>query len=211
MALYLPRLRVQLDPLIAEAKRRARRRRFLVAAAVALAAVGVGTLAQWELSGANASAASFTSGTQCAGPSSYGLQCIDLRGSVRGSGVRVERMQTWNWEVAALTPVKWRMDLQRYGCDPIGQAKWMCSAAKTWHGRARTGVPIVGRRALTPHLVQSRSHRYWPTFAIPHTFRSSANVWLCTELAIYNPVRHRWIYNARGLPDGLRACVSAHA
>jgi hypothetical protein len=209
MALYLPRLRMRLDPLVAEAKRRARRRR-LLGLAVVVAALGMGALAHWELGGASASAATFNSGTQCAGPGSYGLQCIDVRGSVRDSGVRVDNIQTWNWEVAALTPVRWRMDLQRYGCDPIGQAKWMCGPARTWHGRARTGVPIVGRRARTPHLTQSPGRHYWPAFALPHTFRSSANVWLCTELAIYNRTTHRWVYNARGLPDGLRACVSVH-
>jgi hypothetical protein len=128
---------------------------------------------------------------------------------MHSSGLRVEKIQTWNWEVAALTPVTWRMDLERYVCDPIGKKKSACSAAVTWHGRARTGVPIVNRRALTPHLVQSRSHRYWPTFTMPHTFR--ANAWLCTELAIYNTATHTWVYNAAGLPHGLRACVTVHA
>jgi hypothetical protein len=204
MDLYVPRLVIQLDPLIAEAKRRARRRR-LIGVTLVLVVLGVGALGRWELSGANASAATPDSGTQCAGPGTYGVQCIDLS----GSGLRVEKIETWNWAVAALTPVTWRMDLERYLCDPIGKTKSACSAATTWHGRARTDVPIVNRRALTPHLVQSRSHRYWPTFTMPHTF--PANGWLCTELAIYNTAAHRWVYNAAGLPHGLRACVTVHA
>lgn len=201
MVLYPPHLPIQLDPLIAEAKRRARRRR-LLAVMAAVVAVGIGAAGWTEWSSAAASAATAGSGKQCAGPGTYGLQCID----VRGSGPRVDRIQTWNWEVAALSPLRWRMDLERYVCDPIAKQKSACSAASTWHGRARTGVPIVNRRPLTPHLVQSGNHRYWPTFAMPHTFRS--NVWLCTELAVYNTTTHRWVYNAAGLPYGLRACVA---
>jgi hypothetical protein len=206
MSVYLPRHPVQLDPLIAEAKRRARHRRLVVI--VALLALGIGALGRWELSGATASAATTDGGKQCAGPTTYGLQCID----VHGSGLSVDKIQTWNPEAAFQTggtQMMWRMDLERYLCDPIGKTKSMCSAATTWHGRARTGVPIVDRRALTPHLIQSRRHHYWPTFTTPHTFRS--NVWRCTELAFYNSVTHSWVYNAGGVPRGLRACVSVHA
>lgn len=200
MAVYLPRPPVQLDPLVAEAKRRARRRRLTVVAAVALFAVGVGALGRWEWTGVNASAATANSGKQCAADSSYGSACIDILGSER----QVTHVQAWMTEpsIGYLGGLKWRMDLERYACDPIGTTKSKCSAATTWHGRTRNGAE---RRALTPHLVQSRSQRYWPTFTLPHTFR--ANGWVCTELAIYNTA-HRWVYNAGGLPHGLRACVS---
>lgn len=206
MSVYLSRPPLQLDPLIAEAKRRASHRR-LVIVVIALFAVGIGALGQWELSGATGGTTTTNSGKQCAGPSTYGSQCVD----VHGSGLRVDKIQTWNpvaaWETGG-TQMRWRMDLERYLCNPISKTKSTCPAATTWHGRVRTGVPIVDRRALTPHLVQSRRHHYWPTFSTPHTFR--ANVWLCTELAFYNTSTHRWVYNAGGLPRGLRACVSVH-
>ena len=179
MSVYLPRLPLELDPLIAEAKRRASRRRLVIVAIVLLAA-GIAAFGQWELSGATGRATTTDSGKQCAGPNSYGLQCID----VLASGLRVDKIQTWNpvaaWQTGG-TRMRWRMDLERYRCNPIGKTKSMCPAATTWRGRVRTGVPIVDRRALSPHLIQSRRHHYWPTFATPHTF--STSVWLCTEVA----------------------------
>jgi hypothetical protein len=205
MSLYLPRLPLQLDPLIAEAKRRARRRRFIVVAALALVAVGVGALGRWELSGANASAATASSGKQCARSSTYGSQCIDAL----GSGRRVTEIQTWFDDTSMFWPNdKWRIDLERYICDPIGKTKTTCSAASTWHGRVLTGARVVDRQSQPLHLAQSRSNGYWPTFPLPHTFRS--NVWLCTEVAAYNAATHRWVYNAAGLAHGVRACISVH-
>jgi hypothetical protein len=202
MSLYVPRLPIQLDPLIAEAKRRARRRRLTVVAAVALVALGVGALGRWQLTAVNASAATAGSGKQCTANNFYGSACVDVRGRER----QLTHVQAWMTlpSNGYLGGLKWRMDLERYLCDPIGTTKSTCSAATTWHGRTRNGA---WRRPLTPNLVQSRSHRYWPTFALPHAFRT--NVWLCTELAIRNPTRG-WVYNAAGLPQGLRACVSVH-
>jgi hypothetical protein len=207
MISYIPRLPFQLDPLIAEAKRRARRRRFALAVLVVVGA-SAGLLAGWELvgTGANATAATANSGNQCAGPSPYGTQCID----VTGSGRQVSAIKTSYDDTALLWPnTKWRVDLERYVCDPIGKAKSACSAATTWHGRSRVGVRVVDHQAYPPaHLDQSPTHRYWPGFSLPHTFRS--NVWLCTEMAFYNAATHQWVYNAAGLPHGLRACTSIH-
>ena len=202
MGLPLSPLPVQLDPLIAEANRR-RRRRLTVIAACVLFAIGLGLLGRWEFTGANASAATADSGKQCAANNNYGSACIDILRSDR----QLARIQAWMTlpSNGYLAGMKWRMDLERYVCDPIGTTKSTCSAATTWHGRTRNGA---ARRALTPHLVQSRTRQYWPTLALPHTFRT--NVWFCTELAIYNLV-HRWVYNAAGLPNGLRACVPIHA
>jgi hypothetical protein len=58
------------------------------------------------------------------------------------------------------------------------------------------------------HFAQSRSNGFWPTFSLPHTFGS--NVWLCTEVSVWNGSAHKWVYNGGGLAHGLRACVSVH-
>jgi hypothetical protein len=206
MELRVPRLPFQIDPLIAEARMRARRRRFVVAAALFLGAAA-SLVASWEVLSANASAATTSSGKQCAGPSSYGTQCID----VSGSGRHLSKIRTSYSDTALLWPdTKWRVDLERYVCDPISKTKSACWPATTWHGRSRVGVRVVNHRAYPPaHLVQSPEYRYWPTFSLPHTFRS--NGWLCTEVAFYNASTHSWVYNAAGLPHGLRACVAVHA
>jgi len=204
MAMYLPRLPIQVDPLIAEAKRRARRRRLLAVAVGVLAVAALGSFVRWELAGAEASAATAGSGKQCAGPTTYGSQCIE----VRGSGRRVTAIQTWFDNTGLFWPnAKWRIDLERYNCNPIDTTKPTCGTASTWHGKSRTGdIPGPGNSARSAHFAQFRSDRYWPTFSLPHTFRS--NVWLCTEVAAY--ARGRWVYNAAGLPTGLRACAAVH-
>jgi hypothetical protein len=199
MLVYPPRLSIRLHPLIAEAKRRARRRRLAVVTVAVIAAIGVGALGRWELSGTNASAATAGSGKQCAANSSYGSACID----VRADGRRVTHIQAWmagpsNGYLAGL---RWRMDLERYVCDPIGKTKSACPATTTWHGRTRKGA---ARRPLTPHLVQGRTHRYWPAFGLPHTFRT--NSWLCTEIAVHSSA-YGWHYSGGKLPHGVRACV----
>jgi hypothetical protein len=202
---YLPRLPFQLHPLILEAKKRARRRRFVLIVALALVAVSAGALGRWELGGASASAATTSSGKQCARSSTYGSQCVD----VLGSGRRVTEIQTWFDDTGMFWPnERWRVDLERYLCDPIGKGKATCWAMTTWHGRVLTGAEVVGRQTQPLHLAQSRTSGYWPTFDLPHTFRS--NVWLCTEVAAFNAATNRWVYNAAGLPHGLRACVSVH-
>jgi hypothetical protein len=204
MSMYVPRLPLQIDPLIAEAKRRARQRRLALVAVVLCAVVGL--VAGWEGFGTSASAATTSSGTLCAGPTTYGTQCID----VSGRGRRVTGIHTSYSDTALLWPnTKWRVDLERYVCNPVGKTKAACWPATTWHGRTRVGVRVVDRRAYPPaHLTQSRRYRYWPTFSLPHTFRS--NAWLCTEMAFYNASTHSWVYNAKGLPHGLRACASIH-
>jgi hypothetical protein len=157
ISLYVPGLPLQIDPLIAEAKRRARRRRFAVAAAVLLA-TAASLFASWQAVGANATAAPTSSGKQCAGPSSYGTQCVD----VTGSGRHITGIRTGYSDTALLWPnTKWRVDLERYACDPIGKTKSACWAATTWHGRSRVGVRVVNDRAYPPaHLTQSRTYRY---------------------------------------------------
>lgn len=196
MSLYLPQLPVQLDPLIADAKRRRRRRLLTVAAALTVAAIGAGALGRWVASGVNATGTTVNSGKQCAANPTYGSACIETFG-VHG---RVIQIQAWMTEHPYLGGDTWRMDLELYRCDPIGKAKAGCPAATTWHGRTRNGA------AQTAHLRQTRSHQYWPTFALPHTFRTHA--WLCTELAVHPP-NATWRY-ATGLAHGLRACFSIH-
>lgn len=204
MSLSVPQLPLQFDPLIAEAKRRARRRRLAVFAAVLVGVVAVSSFTRWELAGPNASAATTSSGRQCAKSTSYGSQCI----GVVGSGRRVTEIRTLFDDTDMFWPNdRWRIDLERYTCDPIGQTKATCWAATTWHGRVFTGARVVDRRAQPLHLAQSQSH-YWPTFALPHTFRG--DVWLCAEVAVNNVARHEWVYNGAGLAHGLRACVSVH-
>jgi hypothetical protein len=190
---------------MAEAQRRARQRRLALIATVLLGAAAVSSSVRWGLVWPAAEAAAASSGKQCARSNSYGSQCIQ----VFGSGRRVTGIQTWFDDTGMFWPNdKWRIDLERYMCDPIGKAKPACSAATTWHGRVRTGVRVVDGQTRPLHLAQSRSNGYWPTFVLPHTFRS--NVRLCAEVAVYNSARHRWFYNAAGLGDGLRACVSVH-
>jgi hypothetical protein len=205
MSSYAPRPSFELDPLIAEAKRRARYRRLAVIAAVLVGALAVGSFARWELAGSPATAATASSGEQCAKSDTYGSQCIE----VLGSGRRVTEIRTSFDNTTMFWPKKrWRVDLERYVCDPIGNTKATCWAATTWHGRILTGARLVGRSAQPAHLVESRSNGYWPTFAVPHAFRS--NAWLCTEVAVYNSTSRRWVYNAAGLAHGLRACVQVH-
>ncbi|HKU55614.1 MAG TPA: hypothetical protein VJP41_01185 [Gaiellaceae bacterium] len=206
MSLYVPALPLEVDPLIAEARRRARRRRLAGLAAVLAMVVSVGSFGWWELTGANASAATAGSGRQCAGPSTYGSQCI----TVTGSGLRVTAIQTSFDDTSLFWPnTRWRIDLERYVCDPIGRTKAACWPSTIWHGQTRTGVRVAGHR---PHpvtyLARSRNSSYWPAFSLPHAFRS--NVWLCTEVAVYNGPESRWVYNAKGLAHGLRACVAIH-
>jgi hypothetical protein len=203
MSVSVPLLSLQLDPLIAEAKRRARRRRLAVIAVVLLGVVALSSFTRWELAGPNASAATTSSGRQCARSDSYGSQCI----GVVGSGRRITEIQTWFDDTGMFWPShRWRIDLERYTCDPVGKAKATCPAATTWHGRIFTGTRVVARRAQPLHLAQSHSH-YWPRFALPHAFRGDA--WLCAEVAV-NATRHKWVYNGAGLAHGLRACVSVH-
>ena len=204
MSQYVPALPFEIDPLISEAKRRARRRRLAGAAAVLAVALSVGSFGWWELGGANASGATAGSGKQCAGPTTYGSQCI----TVTGSGLRVTAIRTSFDGTSLFWPsTRWRIDLERYVCDPIGRTKATCWPATIWHGKTRSGVHVDGHRPYpVAHLAQLRSSSYWPAFSLPHAFRS--NVWLCTEVAVYNRPESRWVYNAKGLAHGLRACVA---
>ena len=184
---------------------RARFRRPAALASALLGAAAVSSFALWTLAGPTASAASASSGRQCARSSTYGSQCI----AVLGSGRRVTEIETSFDDTGMFWPhERWRIDLERYICDPVGTTKATCSAATTWHGRIRTGALVVAREARPLHLVQSRSDGYWPTFGLPHTFHS--DVRLCTEVSVLNGASHRWVYNAAGLAHGLRACVSIH-
>lgn len=193
---------MSLDLLIAEAKRRARQRR-LVALVALLVVAAVGSFAVWELAGANASARAVGGGNRCAKSSTYGTQCLD----VLGSGRRVTAVRTSFDDTGMFWPdSRWRIDLERYSCNPSGKPKVVCWPAAIWHGRVLTGTPIVDRAAQPLRRAQSRSGGYWPTLSLPQTFRS--NGWLCTETAVYNRTTGRWVYNGAGLPHGLRACVS---
>ena len=195
-----------LDPLIAEARRRARQRRLVAAVAVVLVAACVALPLRAVLTSATASAAVADSGKQCTESTAYGKQCID----VRGSGWSVNGIQTSFDDTTMFWPNdKWRIDLERYDCNPIGKTKSNCWSTAVWHGKARTGdIAGPGNTALGAHFAQSRRNAYWPAFALPHAFRS--NVWLCSEVAVYNRARGRWVYNGAGLSHGLRACVSVH-
>ncbi|MGZ4407790.1 MAG: hypothetical protein ACXVY6_03215 [Gaiellaceae bacterium] len=205
MSSCAPRLPLQLDPLIAEARRRARRRRVLACAVLLLVAAGL-TPGLRAVMSANANAAVASSGRQCTPSTAYGTECID----VRGAGLRVQRIQTSFDNTGMFWPAdKWRIDLERYDCDPVGKTKAACWALATWHGKTRTGAVIGPRNtALSAHSVQSRSRSYWPTFSLPHRFAS--DLWLCTEVAAYNAARRIWVYNGGGLSHGLRSCVSVH-
>jgi hypothetical protein len=196
-----------LDPLIAEAKRRARRRRLLVVAAFLVVIAAGGLPLRGAFARAGASPALASSGVQCTPNTAYGSQCVE----VRGSGLTVAQIRTSFDDTPLLWPnLKWRIDLERYGCDPIGKTKSMCWATATWHGEAREGVPTPGNRYPPDvHFAQSRSGGYWSSFSLPHTFGS--NAWLCAEVAVYNRATGKWVYNGRGLAHGLRACVSVHA
>jgi hypothetical protein len=179
------------------------RSRWVPVIGAVLVALALGSFARWGPAGANASAATASSGKECAKSSSYGSQCIGVRGSER----RVTAIETWFDDTGMFWPSeRWRIELERYSCDPLGEQKATCPATTTWHGRVRTGARVVDRQAQPLHLVQTRSHGYWPTLALPHAFRS--NVWLCAEVAVHNAASHRWVYNAAGLPRGLRACVA---
>jgi hypothetical protein len=199
MSLHVAELPLQVDPLIAEAKRRARRRRLFAVVAFALVVAGA-LFARGAFAHATAGVGVASSGKQCADSSTYGRQCI----AVTGSGRRLTAIRTSFDLTALLYQHRWRIDLERYTCEPIGQPKAKCAAVSTWHGRARDGVRTPGNRY--PDQVRTGS---WPSFALPHTFAS--NGWLCTEVAVYNAAAGKWVYNAAGLPHGLRACAVVHA
>ena len=154
------------------------------------------------LSTGNAKAAVGSSGKQCVGPTPYGSQCIDAR----GSGLTVTQIQTWFDDTGMFWPNhRWRIDLERYACNPLGKTKSACWASVVWHGKTRAGdVPRPRNTALPAHF----GNRYWPTFTLPHRFNS--NGWLCTEVSVFNSAAGRWVYNGAGLSHGLRACVSVH-
>jgi hypothetical protein len=175
-----------------------RRRQRWVIGAVCVGALAASSFGAWV-----ASAATASSGKECARSSTYGSQCLE----VLGSGRRVTEIQTWFDDTGMFWPKqRWRIDLERYSCDPVRTTKAICPATTTWHGRTFTGVRVVHGQAQPLHLAQSWGNGYWTRFALPHTFAS--NVRLCTEVAVYNRTAHRWVYNAAGLPNGLRACVS---
>lgn len=165
----------------------------LAAALLALAAV------------ARPGAAAASSKRDCAPTGTYGSQCV----KVWGSGRQVTQIETWFTGFPdMLDHEKWRVDLERYACNPVRRAKVECPAAATWHGKIQVRRSTDARGRV--QFGQSRTGRYWPTFpTLPHTFRS--NVWLCTELAFYNSSAGKWVYNAAGLVRGLRACISVHA
>jgi hypothetical protein len=207
MFAHVPEAPVQIDPLIAEARRRTRRRRlFELAALVAVAAVA-SSLARGALAHPAAGARAFSSGKQCARSADYGDQCV----VVRGSGRRVTAIQTTFTGTQMLLDNKWRVDVERYNCNPVGHVKAECPAVTVWRGRTRPPVLTPGNRVPDQvRFAQARSGGYWPTFSLPQAF--PANVWLCTEVAAYVPLRGgHWVYNAAGLTHGLRACAAVHA
>ena len=194
-------LALRLDSVLPGATKRAALRGLIVVFTLLLSAAAVSSLAWGGVALAGANAALLSSGARCTGPTTYGSQCID----VSGSGSQVTRIRT-SFRGLGLAGEKWRIDLERYSCDPVGKTKSSCPVAATWHGKLRTGRP-AGRQQVS--FTQSRTSRYWTTFySLPHTF--SAKLWLCTELAFYNSSAGKWVYNAAGLPAGLRACVSVH-
>jgi hypothetical protein len=205
MSLHVPELPLQIDPLIAEARRRARRRRLYVLGALVVVAAAASSPLRAALAGASANAAVSSSGRQCTPETTYGAQCMD----VGGSGLKVTEIQTWFDNTGVFWPSdRWRIDLERYNCDPVGRTKSTCWIAATWHGRVQRGARVVGRVVQPAHFAQSQSNGFWPTFSLPHTFGS--NVWLCTEVSVWNGSAHKWVYNGGGLAHGLRACVSVH-
>jgi hypothetical protein len=178
-------------------KRRARGRPASALLLIVLITASVGALAWAALAGSDN-----TLGRRCTGFTNYGSQCIELS----GSGLRVSVIRSSFTDTAALVDENWRIDLERYNCDPVGETKSQCPAAMTWHGSPRAGAP-AGQQQVS--VAQSGESRYWPTFySLPHTFAS--NIWLCTEVAVYNSSTMTWVYNAAGLPSGLRACASIH-
>ena len=200
MSAHLPELPFQIDPLIAEAKRRARRRRLFELAALIAVAVVASSLARGALAHPATGARAFSSGEQCATSDTYGKQCI----AVAGAGRQVTAIRTSFDLTALLYQHRWRIDLERYACDPVGSTKTKCAPAATWHSRAHESVRTPGNRY--PDQVRTGS---WPSFALPHMFAS--NGWLCTEVAVYNATAGKWVYNAAGLTHGLRACAAVHA
>jgi hypothetical protein len=123
---------------------------------------------------------------------------------ITSSGGRVTGISTSFNFTASLYQHRWRIDRERYACDPVGQTRTKCGAAATSHGRSHDGVRTPGNRY--PDQVRTGS---WPSLALPHTF--AANGWLCTEIAVYNAAGGQWGSNAAGLPQGLRACAAVHA
>ena len=183
-------------PLIAKAKRRMWRRRFLVAMLIVVVAGSATGVVLATI--ANPNEARVRSVVHCTHGGTYGLQCI----SVRGSGLQVTSLQTSF--TGSTEMLKWRIDLERYNCDPTRLMKSECPVVATWHGNAQTRQPTDPRDYVS--FAQTREHAYWPTFySLPHSFGS--NLWLCTELAFFNSSTGKWVYNAAGLPDGLRACA----
>jgi hypothetical protein len=179
-------------------KRRSKRR-FLVSVLVALAAGGVAATLG---ASARASTVPDSSSRKCTLDGTYGSQCIE----VWGSGRQVSRIQaSFSGLAGMLDQNRWRVDLERYDCDPVHRRKSECPAAATWHGAVRAATDLGDVR-----FAQYGRNRYWPTFvSLPHTFGS--NVWLCAELAFYNSTARKWVYNAAGLIHGLRACVAVHS
>jgi hypothetical protein len=160
--------------------------------------LAVSLLAMVALAAAGAEPALASSGVRCAHSSTYGSQCI----AVTGAKLQVEHVRvTIPGTGALLADEKWRIDLERYDCNPIRKPKFECPAAFTWHGLVRRRDPGDAGGPVT-------DGRYWLSFSMPRAFKS--NVWLCAELAIYNRSARRWVYNAAGLTSGLRACVSIH-
>jgi hypothetical protein len=161
----------------------------------------VGSPASGAVPSPGADAAHVSRAARCAGPTTYGSQCIE----VSGSGPQVTGIRT-SFTGLDLSGERWTIDLERYDCNPVGRTKATCPVGAIWHGRLRLGEP-AGRGQVS--FTQSPTSRYWPTFySLPHTF--SARLWLCTEVAVYNSAAGKWVYNAAGLPAGLRACVSVH-
>lgn len=162
-------------------------------------------LVSGNLSGANARAATASSGKQCARSNTYGSQCID----VLGSRQRVTEIQTWFDDTGMFWPNDhWRIDLERYICDPIGKTKATCWAATTGQGRGDNGRISWIARASRCTLHSRDTTATGRRSLYRDVFRS--DVWLCTEVAVYNAATHRWVYNAAGLAHGVRACVSVH-
>jgi len=164
-------------------------------------------------------AAMATSAVRCAASSTYGSTCI----KVFGTDLTITDVQGWMTEpsIGYLKGLNWRIDLEKYKCDPIGVPKSTCPVTDTWKGNVFKGDPPTQGTSciswsfdntLTTQQCENiggrqvdRVNGYWPTFyKLPWT--SGSHLWLCTEVAIES-TSGVWHYNGAGNPNGVRGCT----